>query len=212
MRKVLLFLCLPLFVLAQKGPAPSKSPSAKKVEPKSDPNTIRFEVEDKVYELPASEGKLTYIIKDSVSKTKEQLFSGAKEWMGKNGTIQTEDKEAGFVIGKGSFKVAVNGYPCIQAVDIEETYQIDVKEGKYRMTVNNFLYKGTQTQTYDSPNPFSGSKVSNTQSFENPIEIYVNWKMCPRAWNKAILAVDKTIKDKSIDLKNTLSGSKKGDW
>lgn len=104
---------------------------------------------------------------DSVKGSKNDLYVKANEWMAKTFTsakdvIQMQDKEAGKIIGKGSF-----GIPLIEAPSVIEyvkfTISIDVKGEKYRCIISNLEHETLPTLKYRAPS--YGSLDSKTVPF-----------------------------------------------
>lgn len=92
--------------------------------------------------LPIINDRLVYEqVIDVPDKTKSQLFSNAKVWMANTfvsskDVIQSEDKEAGNIIGKGFTKVYFKSMVTIERNDYF-TIQIDVKDNKYRYKIHD---------------------------------------------------------------------------
>ncbi|MEA5260639.1 DUF4468 domain-containing protein [Arcicella aquatica] len=72
-----------------------------------------------------------------VKNTKAKLYANAQTWIAKTfgdykSVIQFEDKEQGRLIIKGLSDLGINSYP-----DFKYTITIDVKENKYRYSIND---------------------------------------------------------------------------
>lgn len=94
--------------------------------------------------LPILNDRLVYEqVVDVPDKSKNQLFSNAKVWMANTfvsskDVIQSEDKEAGDIIGKGFTKVYFKSIVTIERNDYF-TIQIDVKDNKYRCKIHDII-------------------------------------------------------------------------
>jgi hypothetical protein len=74
--------------------------------------------------------------------SKDDLYTRARTWFVKeyksaNAVLQMDDKEAGTLMGKGFFKVMFQG----ALRDVYHTVQIDVKDDRYRYSINAFKLK-----------------------------------------------------------------------
>lgn len=84
-------------------------------------------------------------------KNQSQIFNGAKEWIAlnfksANDVIQSEDKDTGTIIAKGSTIYQCNGVgDCLMNLadsNLEFTLKIDTKDEKARLTFSQFnLYR-----------------------------------------------------------------------
>lgn len=90
----------------------------------------------------AQESEITYV--ESIpSKTKEQIFNGAKIWIAESfrsakAVIEYENKDEGVLIGNGS-----ETYPCFvgcgnsSSTSVSYTMRIDIKDEKVKITIFN---------------------------------------------------------------------------
>ena len=104
--------------------------------------------------LGAKSGKIEYVRIDSLIKgSKEDLYLRSKSWLvhyfkSANAVIQMDDKETGKIIGKGVFMFPVRGgFGNILDYDpVHFTVQINTKENKTRIIVNDFIHEGGNYQ------------------------------------------------------------------
>lgn len=83
--------------------------------------------------------------------TKDQLFDKARQWFVSNykdasEVLQVQDKESGTLVGKGLFIVNFQGGPR----KVFHTVSIDCKDGKYRVTITDFMLKFSPAYTEKS--------------------------------------------------------------
>ncbi len=99
--------------------------------------------------LPRIDGKISYQnIVDVPNKSKDFIFAAANKWMldtfkGRNGGIQSADKEQGQIIGENSFKLAHEASDFFHApmgYTFKFKIQIDCKDGKYRIQLYDITY------------------------------------------------------------------------
>lgn len=87
---------------------------------------------------------------DTIPLSKSELFVKASEWLAKSynnskAVIQYSDKEAGKIVGKALYQTpsllsGLGGLIGDETVDY--TITIDVKEGKYKCVLSDFIHKG----------------------------------------------------------------------
>lgn len=80
--------------------------------------------------------------------TKDQLFDKARQWFVSNykdasEVLQVQDKESGTLVGKGLFTVNFQGGQR----KVFHTVSIDCKDGKYRVTITDFMLKFSSVYT-----------------------------------------------------------------
>jgi hypothetical protein len=85
---------------------------------------------------------------DSTSATADELYNRANEWVARSfknssSVIRLADKAAGKIIGKGKALPTIHDYFGVSCPNIiEYTFAIDVKDGKYRLVVDEFNHTG----------------------------------------------------------------------
>lgn len=142
--------------------------------------------------LPLENGKVVYteIVKvDSVNKNK--LYSRANKWIisrykSAKDVIQLADQDEGIIIGKGNFGITYYSRRPL----IDNTLQIEVKDGRYKITISNLIYSDIQGESF-------------------PVEKF------PKSWTgkkKLFRILDEKIKSIMIDLKYYMSTELKNDW
>lgn len=100
--------------------------------------------------LGLKSGKIEYVRIDSLIKgSKEDLYLRSKSWLvhyfkSANAVIQMDDKENGKLMGKGVFMFPVKSVLGITLDHdpIHYTIQINTKENKTRIIVNDFIHEG----------------------------------------------------------------------
>lgn len=106
--------------------------------------------------VPMKEGKIFYEAINTVEQKKDQTFAALRSWMANafvsaKDVIQMDDKDMGQIVGKGIFYIHSKGlataaWPCYF------TISITVKDDKYRVQLNNFMYgegKNTMESVYE---------------------------------------------------------------
>jgi hypothetical protein len=142
--------------------------------------------------LPLDNGNVKYtgVVKvDGVNK--KELYSRAKKWVvlsykSANDVIQLDEKEDGIIIGKGNF--GINYYS--RNPIIKHTIQIEIKDGRYKYTVSNFIYSDIKDSSFS-------------------IEKF------PKSWagkKKLYRTIDENAKSIIADLKTTMETESKDDW
>jgi hypothetical protein len=91
------------------------------------------------------------VVMVSGSSTKDQLFDKARQWFVSNykdasEVLQVQDKESGTLVGKGIFTVNFQGGQR----KVFHTVSIDCKDGKYRVTITDFMLKFSSVYTEKS--------------------------------------------------------------
>jgi hypothetical protein len=94
----------------------------------------------------------TEIVKIDSTDSKE-LYVKAHEWFANTfnsaqNVVQLDDKDAGTIIGKGVFEFD----ETVMVVWVNFTIEIQTKDGKYKYTLSNFIYKGYRIEeiTFDT--------------------------------------------------------------
>ena len=100
--------------------------------------------------LPEKDGKVIFTDVVTVDSTvkKEELFNRARVWFvteyrSANDVIQMQDKDAGIIIGKGSFIVSNGVGIMINTLKVANTIKLYFKDGKYKYEITDFnVYEG----------------------------------------------------------------------
>lgn len=117
-------------------------------------------------------GKICYteVVHVDSTVTKEILYYNAREWFAKsfksaNDVIQMDDKDAGKIIGKGSFKV--ERLPFLVSDDIGNagwinfTISVFVKPGRYKYEITDFFHQPNRAfgaGSFDNPQRMNSKK------------------------------------------------------
>jgi len=95
--------------------------------------------------LPVDDsGNVSYQAVEQVQGVdKKELFSRARNWFAQtyqsaNSVLQVNDSESGELTGKGSFTITPTMLGMGIPTRVDHTIQVEVKDGRYRVTVNNF--------------------------------------------------------------------------
>lgn len=90
------------------------------------------------------------------AKTAEQIYTAAKAWVATsfnsaNDVIQMDDSQNGILICKGNFKYSAPGGVMSAPMDgwVSYTLKIQVREGRYKVTMGNFEHKAKPNAGYD---------------------------------------------------------------
>ena len=124
-----------------------------------------------------SQTNFTWDISDTISKSKDQIYSDvklfvAKSWKSANHVIQNDDKDAGVVLVRGviakSFSFLGAGY----AYDYSYIVTFRMKDGKYKFTIDNVYcekaYMTTSSYYIPKVEPFDGDNCPETGTFKKP--------------------------------------------
>jgi len=103
---------------------------------------------------------------DSVKGAKDELFVKANEWVAKSfvdakSVIQMHDKEAGKIIAKGVMTVNTSFMLYTLTNHVSYTATISIKEGKYKIVLDNFELFETVTTSRVVPCSSSLDKTSS---------------------------------------------------
>ncbi|MBX2969444.1 MAG: DUF4468 domain-containing protein [Cyclobacteriaceae bacterium] len=98
-----------------------------------------------VAQMPKDEETGLYIYQEVVELTgitQNDLYTRARKWFvnnykSANAVLDMDDREAGMLIGKGYFEVRFQGGQR----KVYHQVQLEVKEGRYRFTINKFNLK-----------------------------------------------------------------------
>lgn len=95
---------------------------------------------------PAKETGIENII-DVPGLSKDHIYNGTKIWIADTfrstkAVIESDDKDAGLLIGKGIISYPCNGIECLGTGDykISFTMRIDIKDQKFRITYSNINF------------------------------------------------------------------------
>jgi len=128
-----------------------------------------------------------------VAGSKNDLFLKANEWVTKTfvsvrDVIKTQDKEAGKIIAKGAIKTISELNFSLIISYTRYTMTIDVKDGKYRVVLSDFIYEDIYSgHNYKQPFNFSLS--------QNCPANYVDPKMWNNIKRDAKLGANEILKD-----------------
>lgn len=125
--------------------------------------------------------KIEFIKIDSnLNQSKNELFIKAKTWLANNyvsakDVIQLEDKEAGKLIAKGFHKVPMKSvFGNVVSYDqIWSIATIEVKDNKYRITINQFNHVAGPN-LYGKPD---GASYGSLDNDEKPKGMFYSKKM-----------------------------------
>ena len=97
---------------------------------------------------------------DSTAKTKTQIYADTKlfiaeAWNSAKDVIQNDDKENGIVLIKGLSKSRITGVWGYSDYYFSYTVQFRMKDGKYRITLDNVDYDNAITTSTSKPSPLS---------------------------------------------------------
>jgi hypothetical protein len=139
--------------------------------------------------------------------TKDQLFNRAQAWFATTFNcgkcvMQTSDKEAGQIIGRGAFEYTSATFLASDAIKGWVTYTIKVfvKEGRYKYEVADFIHKGSKTVTrFGVGDAFSFGLITTAKHY--PKIKHCTKGVCGKNWAK--LKAD--CKKEAKTLKESLS-------
>lgn len=130
-------------------------------------------------ELPQKDGKIYYEFIDSASgQSKDALYAAAKRWLVKTfnnaeAVIQSEDKEAGTIMGKGImvYEVMEAGF-YKKKYDIKTTIEITLKDDRYRLRFYDLVYVFEKRFNFDMESNYASYKKENStpRPFQEMIE------------------------------------------
>lgn len=94
-------------------------------------------------QLPVKDGKVTYEVIDSVQGTKNEIYGRAKLWLATafkdaKEVIQADDKDAGEIVGKGSFRFSYSYFGTVECL-ARFTLKISARDQKYRAIITDIL-------------------------------------------------------------------------
>ena len=131
-----------------------------------------------------------------------ELFVRAQAWFAttfKCGkcVMQTADKEAGQVIGRGAYEYASATFLSSKAISgwVTYTVKVFVKDGRYKYEITDFMHEGSPTASqYGSYPPFSFGLVTTDENY--PDIKYCTKGICGKNWEK--LKKDSEAQAKSL--------------
>lgn len=140
-----------------------------------------------------SQTNFTWDVSDTISKTKDQIYSDvkffvAKSWKSANHVIQNDDKDAGIILVKGIITRNISFLGAGYAYDYSYTVTFRMKDGKYKFTIDNVYceraYMTTSNQFIAKVEPFDGDNCPETGTFK-----------CPGPPKKKLIPMMATVKD-----------------
>lgn len=105
-------------------------------------------------QLPLKDGNVVYEVVDTVRGTKSELYIKAKTWMihafkDAKEVIQSDDKETGEIIGKGSFRYSYTYFMTLIPGVARFTITLSLRDGKYRAIIRDFnMTQGTRDMAF----------------------------------------------------------------
>lgn len=151
--------------------------------------------QDKYYDIfTVVDGMITYsnvIPVDSAKK--DVLYARAKKWFANNyrsskDVIQLDDNINGEIIGKGTFTIQF----FTRSPFIDHTIAVSVKDGKYKYTINHFIFEGADANNRRQP----------IESFPN------NWAGKKKFYTR----IDEEVKLTIASLQKAMTTNEKADW
>jgi hypothetical protein len=105
-------------------------------------------------QLPTKDGHVFYESIDTLTLTKDQLYTKAKLWIANTfkdskSVIEIDDKENGQIVGKGNFVVNYTYALTPSTCRFNFTVRIDLKDNKYRLQLYNII--GEFAANYETP-------------------------------------------------------------
>jgi len=152
--------------------------------------------------FPVVEGRVEYaeVVKLDSTYTDDLLFKNARQWLVDNfksgkDVLQTEDKEGGYIIGQGFFSMMTNPVSLFYSnSQIWFSMKIEVKDGRYRYTFYDIIYKYTMSMGKTSADldfPL-GQYVSDAKETKKSMAFYVevDKHLKIRQFNSFIAAIE----------------------
>jgi hypothetical protein len=133
---------------------------------------------------------------------KDELFARAQAWYAttfKCGkcVMQTADKEAGQIIGRGAFEYTCATFLSRGVIDgwVTYTVKVFVKDGRYKYEITDFVHEGSRIVTQFGPDgPFSFGLITTDENY--PEIKYCTKDKCGKNWAK--LKVDSEAAAKTL--------------
>ncbi|MGJ1419956.1 DUF4468 domain-containing protein [Sphingobacterium spiritivorum] len=103
-----------------------------------------------VPEIPFVDGEVVYTEVVESNLNKDELYRNAKSWIASyfissKDVIDLQDQEAGKIIGKAILKPKLSYLGQSRHADVNISFQIDCKDGKYRYIIKVLDYYHAQT-------------------------------------------------------------------
>lgn len=124
-----------------------------------------------------SQANFYWDVTDTVSKTKDEIYSNvklfvAKSWGSAKRVIENDDKDGGIVLIKGSwvysFTHVLGGYNYVY----NYTVTFKMKDGKYKIIIDNVYcdqaYMSRSNEQLPRIQPFEGDNCPETGTFKYP--------------------------------------------
>jgi len=113
----------------------------------------------------------------TVDMKKAMLYSLIQQWfasnLGKsNEALQIQDKESGLLVGR---MIVPNGMTDALGVrhDLQMNIKVEVKDGKYRITMDNFTFYYRGPGRLVSPGPEHSSSLETANTISSSIQAHV---------------------------------------
>lgn len=126
--------------------------------------------------LPEKDGKVIYEQVDSVPGVlKTELYSRAKIWLVKEfnsskAVIELDDKDAGQIIGKGSFKYVYTVMLTTGYWRCSFTLQIDCRDNKARIKIYDISSKSVGESTAEDFNKYASHSQKHIKAINDGLE------------------------------------------
>ena len=143
-----------------------------------------------------SEGNIFFeeVVKVDSNLTKQELYVNAKEWFAKTfvsaqDVIQMDDKEVGRIIGKGNMEYNSTIYYGSNGTKgwIRYTVTIQVKDGRYKYEISNFVHEGNSLNSYGA---FSFGLITNNADCTTQVTSTASPKWKNKVWNDIKIRID----------------------
>lgn len=114
-------------------------------------------------------GNMTYVqVVEAKNLSNEKIYANVKDYFTYNygsgkSVIQSDDKEAGRIVGKGLWKDVHIGVSLVTTyTDCWHILRVDIKEGRARIILTLTDYEQKMISTNNTPPSFNTFKVNNT--------------------------------------------------
>jgi hypothetical protein len=170
--------------------------------------SIQAKDEKKELVFPVNEaGKIIYTeVIEMPNLTKDILYTRAYEWFAKSfndakNVIQMQDKEAGRLIGKGSFgdiNVSINfGLVGVKG-NVNFTISVYLKDGKYKYEITDFVHEGVANASNGMIPTNGGALESEKPECGRNYLPLGKWKNIKEQTNERVLALIESLKKAMI--------------
>lgn len=147
--------------------------------------------QDNQLNIPLKDGRVVYsgvIQRDSISKN--ELYTAAKVWFANtfrnvNNVIKFDDKDAGKIIGNGSFPIRYTYFFETIHIGIDFSIMISVKDSKYKYEIYDIIMTGPTGYTTSAESHYSD--VLNKKSGRIPSAKQLE------AMDKEMLSIEKSL-------------------